>query len=58
MRPIGIACWVTKATDVHSENVIHTASLRQQWLRERASVLRYTISVPVLRFIVLYVIYP
>jgi hypothetical protein len=37
-----VACWITKATDTRSECVIHTAFLRQQWLRERGSVLRYT----------------
>jgi hypothetical protein len=36
------ACWITKATDTHSEYVIVVAFPRQQWLRERASVLRYT----------------
>jgi hypothetical protein len=36
------ACWITKATDTHSEYVIRIAFPRQQWLRERASVLRYT----------------
>jgi hypothetical protein len=36
------ACWITKATDTHSEYVLFIAFPRQQWLRERASVLRYT----------------
>jgi len=27
--------WVTKATDTHSEYVIHVAFPGQQWLRER-----------------------
>ena len=35
-------CWVTKATDTHSEYVVRIASPQQQWLRERTSVLRYT----------------
>ena len=30
------ACWITKATDTHSEYVILTAFPRQQWLYERA----------------------
>jgi len=36
------ACWISKATDIHSPYVIGllTAFLRQQWLRERASMLR------------------
>jgi hypothetical protein len=35
-------CWITKATDTHLEYVILIAILRQQWLRERYPVLRYT----------------
>jgi hypothetical protein len=43
-------CWVTKATRAHththahkhSEHVILIAFSRQQWLRERVSLLRYT----------------
>ena len=35
-------CWVTKATDTHSEYVILIAVARQQWLRERCFTLRYT----------------
>jgi hypothetical protein len=31
------ACWITKATDTHSERVILTDFPRQQRLRERAS---------------------
>jgi hypothetical protein len=37
-----IVCWVTKATNTHSECVILTAFTRRQWLHESASVLRYT----------------
>jgi len=36
------ACWITKASDIHSECVILITFPWQQWLRERASVLRYT----------------
>jgi hypothetical protein len=36
------ACWLPKATDTHSECVILIAFPLQQWLRERASMLRYT----------------
>ena len=36
------ACWITKATDTHSEYVILIAFARQQWLRERATILRFT----------------
>ena len=35
VRRMRIACWITKATDTHSEYVIFTAFPRQQWLRER-----------------------
>ena len=37
-----IACWVPKATDTHSQYVKLTAFPLQNWLHERASVLRYT----------------
>jgi hypothetical protein len=37
-----IACWITKATNIPSEYVIFFAFPLQQWLRERASLLRYT----------------
>jgi len=35
-------CWITKATDTHSEYVILIAFTWQQWLCERVSMLRYT----------------
>jgi len=37
-----IACWITKATNTHSEYVILIAFPPQQWLHERASMLHYT----------------
>jgi hypothetical protein len=37
-----IGCWITNATDTHSENVMLIAFPRQQWLHVRASVLRFT----------------
>jgi hypothetical protein len=37
-----IACWVTKATNTPSEYVILIDCPLQQWLHERAPVLRYT----------------
>jgi hypothetical protein len=40
--PLRITRWITKSTDKHSQYVIFTAFPRQQWLRERASMLRYT----------------
>jgi hypothetical protein len=39
IRRMRFACWITKATEIHSEHVILTAFPRQQWLRERASML-------------------
>jgi len=35
------ACWMTKATDTHSEYIIIVVA-RQQWLREWCSAWRYT----------------
>jgi len=35
------ACWITKATNTHSEYVILIAFPQQQWLQERASMLPY-----------------
>jgi hypothetical protein len=37
-----LACWMTLATDTYSGYFILIAFPRQQWLRERASVLPYT----------------
>jgi hypothetical protein len=42
MWHMGIACWIPKATDTHAEYVMLIAFPLQQWLLERASVLRYT----------------
>jgi len=39
---IRIACWTLKATDTFSEYVTLIAFPRQQWLRERASMLCYS----------------
>ena len=41
IRHMHIACWITKATDTHSECLMLLA-FRPQWLRERAEMLRYT----------------
>ena len=41
IRRMRVAYWITKATDTHSEYVILISFPRQQWLRERASILRY-----------------
>jgi hypothetical protein len=47
IRRMRFACWITKATDTHSEYLVFIAFSRQQWLRERASVLTvmHTLSV-------------
>jgi hypothetical protein len=41
VRCLRIACWIMKATNTHSYYVILIAFPRHQWLRERASMLRY-----------------
>ena len=41
IRRMRIACWITKATNMHSEYVMFIAFLGQQWLRERALMLHY-----------------
>jgi hypothetical protein len=43
IRRMRFACWMTKATDTHSEYVILIAFARQQWLRERASIIRLNV---------------
>jgi hypothetical protein len=42
IRRLRFAFWMTKATDTHSEYVIIIAFPQHQWLRERATMLRYT----------------
>jgi len=37
-----IACWIPKPTNTQSEYIIRIAFPLQQWLHERASILRYT----------------
>ena len=39
---VRIRRWIPKAKDTHSKHLILTASPRQQWLRESASLLRHT----------------
>ena len=41
---MGIAGWIPKATNTHTEHVTLIAFPLQQWLQERASLLRYTYS--------------
>ena len=40
-----IACRIRKSTNIHSEYVILIAFPVQQWLQERASMLRYSYTV-------------
>ena len=42
IRRMRIACWIPTATNTHSDCVILIAFPLQQWLHERASMLRYT----------------
>jgi len=42
IRRIGFAYWIPKATNTHSEYVMLIAFPLQQWLHERASMLRCT----------------
>jgi len=42
VRRMRFTCRMTKATNTHSEYITPVAFSRQQWLRERASLLRYT----------------
>ena len=41
-RNMRIACWITKATNAHSECVTFISFPREQMLRERALMSRYT----------------
>jgi len=42
VRRMRIACWIPKATNSHTDCVILIDFPLQQWLHERASMLRYT----------------
>ena len=42
IRRMRYAHWLTKAIGTHSERAVSVAFPLQQWLRERATVLRYT----------------
>ena len=44
-------CWIPNATDTHSEYIILIAFLLQQWLHERASMLRHSTWFVLLKFI-------
>jgi hypothetical protein len=47
------ACWIVKATDTHSQYVIFIALPLQQWIRERALILRYAYLACLFRVLVL-----
>ena len=42
-RRMRFACWITKATNTRSEYIMLIAFPLQRWLRERASILLYTL---------------
>jgi len=42
IRLMRFECWITKATDTQSEYAIIISMPRQQWLCQRASILRYS----------------
>jgi hypothetical protein len=42
IRRMRIACWIPNTINTHSDCVVLIALPLQQWLHERASVLRYT----------------
>jgi hypothetical protein len=42
IRRMRIACWITKATDAHSEYVILIPYPRKQWLHEQPQCYFYT----------------
>jgi hypothetical protein len=42
IQRLRFACWIIKATNTHRWYVILIVFPLQQWLRERASILRYT----------------
>jgi hypothetical protein len=49
IRRMRLACWITKATDTHSQYVILIAIPQQQWLSERASILLNTYTTSLVR---------
>jgi hypothetical protein len=54
IRRVLVVCWITKATDTNSEYVVIIAFPWQQWLRERASILRYTCIVSLVTVLPIY----
>jgi hypothetical protein len=58
IRRMRTACWITKATDTHSECVILNAFLRQQWFHESPSMLRLYIHACLVKLLLLYFSWP
>jgi len=50
IRRMRIACWIPKATNTHMQYALLTAFPLQQWLHERASILRYMYTACLLQF--------
>jgi hypothetical protein len=42
IKPMRIACWIPNAKNKHSKYITVIAFALQEWLHERASLLRYT----------------
>ena len=51
IRRMRFECWITKATDTHSEYLILFAVTLQEWLHESTSVLRYIFDIFPVRFV-------
>jgi len=47
-----LVCWITKATNIHSKCVILIAFPLQQWLHDRASMLRYRYIACIVAFVI------
>jgi hypothetical protein len=46
------ACWITKATNIHSEYVTLIAFSQQQWMQEHATMLHYMYTASLVRTVV------
>jgi hypothetical protein len=47
------ACGITKAADIHSEDLIVIAVPLPEWLHERTSILRYIFDICLVHFVLL-----
>jgi hypothetical protein len=50
IRRMRVSCWITKATNTRSEDIILTAFPRQQCLRERTTILDYMYTVSLVNY--------